>query len=166
MRIYGHDIIIEHPAWVFGDGTHETTRFLLYFLNKYIKGKSYVDAGCGTGILSVFAMSVGATSATAFDADIDAVECTIQNAKVNGVSIEAVKADIKTFKACADVVTQNIARRDAEVLLPYVAEFVKEGGLVITTWYKELPKDELTNGFEIIDCIEGIDYDCYVLKKR
>lgn len=163
--LYGHEITIEHPPCVFGDGAHETTRFLLYFLNKYAKGKSVIDAGCGTGILSIFAAKCGAESVTAIDIDDDAIECARANAEANNVSINIIKADINVADLPnADVVVANFARWEALGNFPNIAKLTRR--LLITTWYKELPKDELTNGFEIIDCIEGIDYDAYVLKKR
>lgn len=163
--LYGHDVIISNPPYVFGDGTHETTRFLLYFLNRYAKGRSVIDAGCGTGILSIFAIKCRAESVTAIDVDNDAVECTRANAEANNASINIIKADINIAELSdADIVVANFARWDALGNFPNIAKLTRR--LLITTWYKEMPKDELTNGFEIIDCIEGIDYDCYVLKKR
>lgn len=164
MELYGYEITINNPPYVFGDGTHETTRFLLYFLNRYAEGKSYIDAGCGTGILSIFASKHEATSVTAIDIDDNAIDCARENAEANAVNMDVTKVDIRRHKACADLVTANFARHEALSLLSCVANFVKDGGLLATTWYKKLPKDALL-AFEIIDHIEGVEYDCYVLKR-
>ena len=162
---YGYDVLISTPPYVFGDGKHETTRFLLYFLNRYANGKSVMDAGCGSGILSIFASKCGA-KVTAVDCDDNAVDCTLKNAETNNATISVIRADISMADLpLFDIVVANFARYDASMLLPRLASFVKSGGLLLTTWYKELPKEELTIDFEIIDHIEGIDYDCYALKK-
>lgn len=164
--MYGYEISISNPPYVFGDGQHETTRFLLYFLNRYASGKSVIDAGCGTGILSVFASKRGAKSVTAIDYDEYAVNCARTNAEANGVTISVIKADVGLdVLPSADVVTANLARREALYQLPNLTRLVNDNGLLITTWFKELPKDELTKRFEVIDRIEGVEYDCYVLKK-
>lgn len=165
--MYGYEINISNPPYVFGDGQHETTRFLLYFLNRYVSGKSFIDAGCGTGILSIFASKRGAKSVLAIDCDDNAIECARENAKANNADISVIKADIgKDILSVADVVTANLARGEALYYLPYLSSLVNDGGLLITSWFKELPKDELTQCFEIIDRIEGVEYDCYVLRKR
>lgn len=163
MDIYGQPIdIICHPS-VFGDGMHETTRFLLYFLNRYANGKTVIDAGCGSGILSVFSAKVGA-SVTAIDNDSIATECTQSNAINNSVYISIINDSIMEANIKADIVTANFCRTDALALFPYFSKMADE--LIITTWYKELPTDKLTEGYEIVDYIEGIDYDCYVIKKK
>lgn len=164
MVIYGHDISIVCPECVFGDGQHETTRFLLYYMHRYARGRSVIDAGCGTGILGIFANKCGASSVTAIDYDANAIECAEANAKANDADIEVRKTDIKDADIKAEVVTANLARWDAHHHLPYIAELVCDGGMLITTWYKEIPSNELTDRYEVIDHIEGIDYDCYALQ--
>lgn len=164
--MYGYEISISNPLYVFGDGQHETTRFLLYFLNRYVSGKSFIDAGCGTGILAIFASKRGAKSVIAIDCDDNAIECARENARTNNADISVIKADIgKDILSVADVVTANLARSEALYYLPNLTRLVNDNGLLITTWFKELPKDELTKRFEVIDRIEGVEYDCYVLKK-
>lgn len=159
---YGHDITITAPSHVFGDGQHETTRFLLYFLNRYAKGKTVIDAGCGSGILSIFAVKCGAT-ATAIDCDTSAIECARSNCEANGVDVDIIHTDISQTDVLADIVVANFARFEAMYLFPHFAQMATE--LIITTWYKEVPT-ELLSHYTVIDRIEGIDYDCYVLRKK
>ena len=161
MNIYGHEINIAYSSFVFGDGAHETTRFLLYFLNRYADGKTVIDAGCGTGILAIFAAKRGARSVTAIDIDQNAVECAKENIRLNEVDVEVYRTAIDALKISADIVTANFARHEAMYLLPHMAKASND--LIITTWYKEIPKEPLRD-FEIVDCIEGVDYDCYVLR--
>lgn len=159
MNIYGCELTIATPSHVFGDGQHETTRFLLYFLNKYVSKKTVIDAGCGSGILSIFAAKRGAT-VTAVDCDKDAISCTLENCAANDVQITAIQSDITRIDAHADIVVANFARFEAMYLLSHID---KLGDMIITTWYKDIPKEPLTD-YAIIECIEGVEYDCYVLR--
>lgn len=163
MNIYDHNIDIFCPFPVFGDGSHETTRFLLYYLNRYVNGKTYIDAGCGTGILSVFAYKCGAASVTAIDIDGNAIHAARNNAKLNGAEIELIHGDISDVEQTADIVTANFPRFDVLYLLPIVAKLTTD--IIITTWYKEVPRDQLDD-YDIVDYIEGVDYDCYVLRAK
>lgn len=159
---YGHDITITVPTSVFGDGQHETTRFLLYYLNRYAKGKTVIDAGCGSGILSVFASKCGAT-VTAIDCEKTAIETAKANCLANSVDVNIIHANATDLEITADIVVANFARHEVLCLFPHIAEMAKE--IIITTWYKEVPKDLLAK-YEVIDSIEGIDYDCYVLREN
>lgn len=74
------------PGLAFGTGTHETTRLCLELLEKYITpGCDFLDMGCGSGILSVAALLLGAKSAVGVDIDPLAVKTAVENAKTNGV---------------------------------------------------------------------------------
>lgn len=161
MNIYDHTIDIFCPSCVFGDGSHETTRFLLYYLNRYVNGKTYIDAGCGTGILSVFAYKCGAASVTAVDIDGNAIHAARNNAMMNKAEVELIHGDVSDVEQTADIVTANFPRFDVLYLLPRVTRLAKD--MIITTWYKEVPKDILGD-YKVVDCIEGVDYDCYVLR--
>ncbi len=81
------EIIIElDPGMAFGTGTHETTMLCSQLLEKHLKPDDTVlDAGCGTGILSIVAAKLGAASVTAFDIDEIAVRVTKENCEINGV---------------------------------------------------------------------------------
>lgn len=162
---YNKTIELNNPPYVFGDGNHETTRFLLYFLNKYAKGNSMIDAGCGTGILSIFCSHLGFTDITAIDYDSSAIECTTKNFQTNNVSASTIQNDIRQLDPIqADVVTANLPREEAFHLILNLKSLVNENGILFTTWYKELPSEIIDANFTIIDYIEGIDYNCYVLK--
>lgn len=162
MVIYNHEIDIECDENVFGDGQHETTRFLLYYLNRYANGKTVIDAGCGSGILSVFAYKCGAT-VTAIDCESSAIQCCKHNIKQNDADIELLNTDIACVGIVADIVVANFAQYDILNLFQHIVKMSKE--LIITTWYKDIPLDIIGN-MKVIDYIEGIEYDCYVLKRR
>lgn len=74
------------PGIAFGTGTHETTRLCMEFLEEYVRpGCRVLDVGCGSGILSVAALLLGAESAVGVDIDPLAVRTAVQNAGRNGV---------------------------------------------------------------------------------
>lgn len=75
------------PGLAFGTGTHETTRLCMELLEQYVApGYSVLDIGCGSGILSVAALLLGAQSAVGVDIDELAVKTAVQNAELNQVA--------------------------------------------------------------------------------
>jgi len=103
-------IIKIDPGMAFGTGTHETTRLCMGVLNELdLKQKSVLDYGCGSGILAITALKLGARSAIGVDIDPKAEQVSLENAHSNGVasSFAIQSADslgVKTF----DVVVANI----------------------------------------------------------
>lgn len=82
----GRTMLHLEPGLAFGTGTHETTRLCLELLEKYVSpGTGFLDMGCGSGILSVAALLLGAESAVGVDIDPLAVKTAVENARVNGV---------------------------------------------------------------------------------
>lgn len=82
----GRIVLDLEPGLAFGTGTHETTRLCLELLEKYIEpGTEFLDMGCGSGILSVAALLLGAKNAIGVDIDPLAVKTAIENAKSNKV---------------------------------------------------------------------------------
>jgi ribosomal protein L11 methyltransferase len=75
------------PSMAFGTGTHPTTQLCLELVEKYVlPGQPVIDVGCGSGILSIAAVKVGASHALAVDIDNASVRSTRENAEANGVS--------------------------------------------------------------------------------
>lgn len=82
----GRIVLDLEPGLAFGTGTHETTRLCLELLEKYLTpGCDFLDMGCGSGILSVAALLLGAKSAVGVDIDPLAVKTAMENANTNGV---------------------------------------------------------------------------------
>ena len=122
-----------------------------------VDGHDYIDK----------AIELGAKHITAFDADSRAVKNTLKNAERNCFSnIEAYWLDFMQTNCKADILIANLPLQIGLFCLPKMKESINDGGLIITSWHKENPKKELTIDFEIVDYIEGIDYDCYVLKSN
>lgn len=82
----GRIVLDLEPGLAFGTGTHETTRLCLELLEKYmVPGCDFLDMGCGSGILSVAALLLGAKSAVGVDIDPLAVKTAVENANTNHV---------------------------------------------------------------------------------
>ena len=98
------------PGLAFGTGTHATTALCLTWLDGLdIVDKTLLDFGCGSGILSIAALQLGAARADAVDIDLQAVTATRQNARRNGVG-DRIKVDTAISAAAGpfDIVVANI----------------------------------------------------------
>lgn len=110
----GADVAIElDPGLAFGTGTHPTTALCLEFLDQLdLRGKTVLDFGCGSGILAIAAIKLGAAEALCVDNDPQALEATRDNAVRNGVLDQLVLLDAASLPAAgADVVVANILAR-------------------------------------------------------
>jgi ribosomal protein L11 methyltransferase len=118
------------PGLAFGTGTHPTTALCLTWLDGLdLKDKTVVDFGCGSGILSLAALKLGAKQVIGIDIDPQALQASKANAERNGVvdrlSLYLPK-DQPTLKA--DVVVANILAGPLRELAPTIIEFVGDGG--------------------------------------
>jgi ribosomal protein L11 methyltransferase len=133
------------PGSAFGTGQHATTYLCVEALQEYIKpGHVILDAGCGSGILSVIALQLGAERVVACDIDPSAISATYKNAGLNPVDISALKVlhgniitDDKTRAAVSvheyDVIVANIVADVVIALLPHVPALLKESGFFIAS---------------------------------
>jgi len=99
------------PGRAFGSGIHETTRLVLREVEARIRGGERVlDVGCGSGVLSVAALLLGADHAVCVDVDAAAVEVSLENARLNGVEaqLEASTTDVRDVEGSYPLVLANI----------------------------------------------------------
>lgn len=83
----GRTVLDLEPGLAFGTGTHETTRLCMEMIEKYLKpGDAVLDIGCGSGILSIAALLLGAEKAVGVDIDSLAVKTAVENAQINHVA--------------------------------------------------------------------------------
>ncbi|MFM2421433.1 MAG: hypothetical protein RL385_6156 [Pseudomonadota bacterium] len=130
----GEVVVTVDPGRAFGTGTHESTRLVMKELDQRVRGgEAVLDVGCGTGILAICALKLGAAGALCIDVDPDAVEVTRENAQFNGVQA-TVRADITPVEDVASEFDLVLANIQATVLIPLaspIAARVRRGGLLI-----------------------------------
>ena len=80
--------LVLDPGMAFGTGKHETTRACLEYIDDLAGSLSFLDMGCGSGILSIAAAKLGFSPVAGFDIDEDAVNASRENAAMNGVSVD------------------------------------------------------------------------------
>ena len=119
------------PGLAFGTGTHPTTALCLEWLDGLdLTGKTVIDFGCGSGILAIAALKLGAKNAIGNDIDPQAILASRNNAEQNGVSdrLQLFLSDDKPADLKADVVVANILAGPLKELYPIISQLVKEGG--------------------------------------
>jgi ribosomal protein L11 methyltransferase len=119
------------PGLAFGTGSHPTTRLCLRWLDRNIAGReSVLDYGCGSGILAIAAMKLGAGSAVGVDVDTQAVQASRDNAAANKVEADFYLPD-GIAPAQYDVVVANILTNPLRALAPLLASAAKPGGRIV-----------------------------------
>lgn len=171
----GRKILHIEPGLAFGTGSHPTTKLCLETLEKYIDESSTVlDIGCGSGILSIASLLLGARSAFGVDIDSLAVKTAIANAKENGFGndrFNVVKGNLSDkVSGKYNVIVANIV---ADIIMEFnkeVLKFLDDDGVYITGGIIEAREDEVLisfsqNGFEVINRFEEKGWLVFVLKK-
>jgi ribosomal protein L11 methyltransferase len=121
------------PGLAFGTGTHPTTALCLEWLDQAaLEGTAVIDYGCGSGVLAIAALKLGAQHAVAVDIDPQAVTATIDNAGRNGVADRIDVGTVSSMQlAPADIVLANILAGPLEALAESLASLVVSGGHVV-----------------------------------
>ena len=168
LEINGVAFDIYKDSYVFGDGDHETTRNMLLLMDKYgVKGKDVLDIGTGTGILSVYSAKCGANSVMALDVDAACLEWARKNFKRNNVQVDVEISHVATdIDFMADVVLANLPASAQVENVKTIGKNIKDKGILIITWLKSLDFDRFVKNFDVVERVEGTDYDAYVLKKK
>lgn len=121
------------PWLAFGTGTHPTTSLCLQWLDSLdLTGKTVIDFGCGSGILAIAALKLGAAKAIGIDIDPQAIQASRDNAERNGVSdrLELYLPKDQPEEMKADVVVANILAGPLRELAPLISVLPVSGGLL------------------------------------
>lgn len=176
------DIVVEiDPGTAFGTGSHETTKLVIQGMEEYLNEDTrLLDIGCGSGILSIIGLKLGAREAVGTDIDPIAVSVAKENAEVNQIKegtftvYEGNLIDDEVLQKQVgfggyDVVVANIL---ADVIIPlsaHVSKFMKKDGIFISSGIIDIKKDEveaalLENGFEIVKVTQMGDWFSFQVK--
>ena len=131
------------PGLAFGTGSHPTTRLCLRWLDTHLrKGETVLDYGCGSGILAIAAMKLGAGSAVGVDVDAQAVQASLDNAAANQVRADFYLPE-KVSLTQYDVVVANILTNPLRALAPLLAGVTKPGGHITLSGVLSEQADEV-----------------------
>lgn len=160
------------PASSFGTGQHNTTKLCLEFLEICLKsGDRVLDLGCGSGILSIGAMLLGADSVTAVDIEDHSVRTAMENAQKNGISLDKYTAycgNVVTNEELSnklgtgyDIITANIVADVLIAMKNLFYKYLKDSGILIISGIIDSRKDEVIDevvsaGFKV-DSIKELD---------
>ena len=149
------------PGISFGTGKHETTQLCIRQLIKYIKDghPKVLDVGCGSGILSIVALKLGASEVVGTDLDADCMISTHENMKVNhldeklgtfyvGNLIDDVDLQKQVGTEGYDIVVANILADVIIQMAPVIPDRLRKGGYFITSGIIDFKEDEVRDAIE------------------
>jgi ribosomal protein L11 methyltransferase len=124
--------IVLDPGLAFGTGSHPTTRLCLRWLDNNLQaGESVLDYGCGSGILAIAALKLGAAHAVGIDVDSQAIQASRDNALVNRAERAQFYLPDAAPQGSYDLVVANILTNPLRVLAPLLANAARQGGRIV-----------------------------------
>ncbi len=172
----GRAVLSIEPGLAFGSGGHDTTRLCLETLEKHINADvELLDIGCGSGILGIAGLLLGAKTATGVDIDALAVKTAKENGEINGFTepqftvLEGNLTDKVTGKY--DVVVANIVADIIVMFTKNVGKFLKEDGIYITSGIINTREQDVLDafekyGFNVVGRHESCGWLCFETKLK
>ncbi len=163
------------PGAAFGTGTHATTSLCLTILEKYVNENSTVlDIGCGSGILGIASVLLGAKFSDGVDIDEQSVRVAKENAKINSVSDKTnyiVGNLVDKIKGKYSIVCANIVADVIIELLENVSNYMTDDGLLVTSGIIDMRENEVILafekfGFRIVEALKQDNWCAFVCRKE
>ncbi len=173
-NVSGRVVLSIDPGAAFGTGTHATTSLCLNILENYVKEDSTIlDIGCGSGILSIASVLLGAPSAIGVDIDAQSVKVAKENAEINNVTnkTEYIVGDLADkISGRFNIVCANIVADIIIKLLENVEDYMTEDGVLITSGIIDVREADVVAGFarfgfEIIERHTKDNWCAFVCRK-
>lgn len=153
------------PGLAFGTGTHPTTALCLEWLDGLdLAGKTVIDYGCGSGVLAIAALKLGAARAIGVDNDLQALTASRDNAQCNGVGDRlSLYAPNDLPRAPCDVLIANILSQPLHDLAPHFAALLKPGASfalsgILAGQERELLEHYAARGFADLQSVQREDW--------
>jgi ribosomal protein L11 methyltransferase len=141
--------IVLDPGLAFGTGSHPTTSLCLRWLDGHIKGgESVLDYGCGSGILAIVALKLGAARAVGVDVDSQAVVASRDNALANRVENVSFYLPDDAPQASYDLVVANILTNPLRMLASLLAKATRQGGQIVLSGILEEQAQDVINIYQ------------------
>ena len=169
-----------NPGHIFGTGLHQSTQLCIRQLENYVKsGDSVIDLGCGSGILSIISILLGASDAYAIDIDPNAVKVAYENARLNGIysdqytvesgnilEDESKRGSLKVY----DIAVANIIADVIVDMASILKAFLKHNGYfiasgIITGRVEDVYNALRNNNLEVIETYYQDDWVCVVSRR-
>ena len=170
----GRIVLDLEPGLAFGTGTHETTRLCLEALEKFVRpGDKMLDVGCGSGILAVAALLLGAESAVGIDIDEMAVKASRENAALNNVSdrYKGINGNLADKASGSyDIITANIVADAVIMLSSDIEKLMNDNTVYIMSGIVDIRLDDvlsaLPEGIEVFEQYEDKGWYALAARKR
>ncbi len=148
-KVCGNEkVIVLDPGMAFGTGLHETTRMCASLMEMHLKrGDRFADIGCGSGILSLIAVLLGASRVDAVDIDEAAVEAARQNLRHNDAQACVKKGGIECLNGIYDIIAANITADVLTGMPAMISRFTDKGGKVILSGIIRDREHDVENSF-------------------
>jgi ribosomal protein L11 methyltransferase len=158
------------PGLAFGTGTHPTTALCLQILDSMdLAGRTMIDYGCGSGILGVAALKLGASHVVAVDIDPQALIATRDNAARNGVAACVTVQDIEAPLPSAYCVVANILAGPLIELAPTLTAACEAGGHLLLSGLLKTQaysvKAAYASGFDMVQVVERDEWCCIYARR-
>ncbi len=175
-------VIRINPAMAFGTGTHPTTQLCLRLLERFIQpGIQVIDVGCGSGILSIAAIKLGAAHVLSVDTDKQSVTSTLENAEINGLtpgvleagqgSVNEILSDQFAIQTAPLVMVNILAKVIIKLFGQGLAGLVQQGGILLLSGILAPQEEEVLQyaqkaGFQSLDRITDGDWVSLAMTKH
>lgn len=172
---FGENYVLIQPGQAFGTGEHESTRICLELLSRLdLSEKEVADIGCGSGIIGMSALKLGAKNCYFSDLDKEALENLKVNLNLNGFDkdIEIKHASLLSgFDKKVDIIFANITADILMIMAPQTQNCLKDGGKIVVSGIISQMNDEVLKtynsyGYKVTDGVAIKDWRGYIFERK